>query len=418
VKPVSENGLNVDRNNTVAPLRPKDRAVAIDFLRGCAVLAMILWNFNSTSMGNYYHGGHINHFVSAAISIIDIENTAHLVFSFLFGWGLAIHVCSRKPFMAVYLRRLTALFILGAIHSILWYRPDFIHIYAVFGIVFLVFMNRSNNAILISALFLMGLPYISMSILTRFISTEALYGIGTFHSLSEQVIMHSNYSETVIMRIYEFSRECAHPALYLQNMDIFAAFLLGFYAFRRGVFQNISKHIGLIKKVLYYSLALHLLGMAWLFLPKDLSTMENSRPNWMLALNYILSLSGRPYGTKMMVQSYSIQALSLFYVCVIVLIVQHNVLKKFFHGITSVGEIALSNYLLHSLIGTTLFYGYAFGLFRELGSTIGMLLAMLVFLIQMILSGWWLSHFRFGPIEWLLRCFAYFKFLPMRERRI
>ncbi len=75
--------------------------------------------------------------------------------------------------------------------------------------------------------------------------------------------------------------------------------------------------------------------------------------------------------------------------------------------------MALSNYLMHTIICTTLFYGYGFGLFGKLDRVqlLGVVLA--IWAIQLWLSPIWLRYFKFGPAEWLWRTLTYGKAQPM-----
>lgn len=79
------------------------------------------------------------------------------------------------------------------------------------------------------------------------------------------------------------------------------------------------------------------------------------------------------------------------------------------------GRTALSNYILQSLIGTTLFFGFGLGLLGELHDWQTLLLAFAIILLQIKISGIWLRHFRYGPLEWLWRCGTYRRWLPLRK---
>jgi uncharacterized protein len=76
--------------------------------------------------------------------------------------------------------------------------------------------------------------------------------------------------------------------------------------------------------------------------------------------------------------------------------------------------MAIGNYLLQTLICTTLFYGYGFGLYGQVGAAAGVLLTIAIYALQIPLSVWWLRHFRFGPVEWLWRSLTYGERQPMR----
>jgi len=62
----------------------------------------------------------------------------------------------------------------------------------------------------------------------------------------------------------------------------------------------------------------------------------------------------------------------------------------------SVGRMALTNYLVQSVTGTFLYYGYGFGLQTKLGNLAGLLLCVVVFAVQIFYSDWWLRRFQFG----------------------
>ena len=81
--------------------------------------------------------------------------------------------------------------------------------------------------------------------------------------------------------------------------------------------------------------------------------------------------------------------------------------------LAAVGRIALSNYLMQSVICTTLFYGYGFALFGTLDRVHLLGVVVAVWILQLSYSLTWLKHFRFGPVEWLWRSLTYGKAQPM-----
>ena len=72
----------------------------------------------------------------------------------------------------------------------------------------------------------------------------------------------------------------------------------------------------------------------------------------------------------------------------------------------------LTNYLLQSIVGTILYYGYGLGLQLKLGNLSGLVLGVAVFALQVPLSVWWLRRFQFGPVEWLWRSLTYMRVQP------
>ena len=79
------------------------------------------------------------------------------------------------------------------------------------------------------------------------------------------------------------------------------------------------------------------------------------------------------------------------------------------------GRMALTNYLLQSVVGTLLFYGYGLGLWGDVSRMGQTLIVLVVFALQVAASHWWLARFRFGPLEWLWRTFTYLRRPTMRR---
>lgn len=77
------------------------------------------------------------------------------------------------------------------------------------------------------------------------------------------------------------------------------------------------------------------------------------------------------------------------------------------------GKMALTNYLMHSLILTTIFYGYAGGQFGQISRGPQVLIVLAIIIFQILLSTWWLNRYRFGPLEWLWRSITYKQLQPM-----
>jgi uncharacterized protein len=71
--------------------------------------------------------------------------------------------------------------------------------------------------------------------------------------------------------------------------------------------------------------------------------------------------------------------------------------------------MALTNYLLQSVVCTILFYGYGLGLYAKIGIAGSIVLTIAIFAAQVALSTWWLGRFRFGPMEWLWRTLTYLR---------
>ncbi len=82
-----------------------------------------------------------------------------------------------------------------------------------------------------------------------------------------------------------------------------------------------------------------------------------------------------------------------------------------------VGRLSLTHYITHSIIGVLVFYGWGLGMWGKFGVTTSLTVVAIIFVAQAVFSHWWLSHFRYGPLEWLSRCVIYATWLPMRIHR-
>jgi len=84
-------------------------------------------------------------------------------------------------------------------------------------------------------------------------------------------------------------------------------------------------------------------------------------------------------------------------------------------GLAATGRMALTNYLVQSIILGFIFYGYGFGMFGRMGSATAACIGVTIYLTQVQLSRLWLGRFQFGPFEWLWRSLTYGRRQPMRR---
>jgi uncharacterized protein len=95
------------------------------------------------------------------------------------------------------------------------------------------------------------------------------------------------------------------------------------------------------------------------------------------------------------------------------LLCKHRKLIRLTGVLAAVGRTALTNYLMQSIICTTVFYGHGLGLFGRVEriGQIGIVLA--VWIVQIAASMLWLRYFRYGPAEWLWRSLTYLRVQPI-----
>jgi uncharacterized membrane protein YeiB len=87
---------------------------------------------------------------------------------------------------------------------------------------------------------------------------------------------------------------------------------------------------------------------------------------------------------------------------------------KILAKLAPMGRMALTNYIMHSLILSSIFFGYGGGLYGEISRAPQMLIVLVIVMIQIPLSSWWLKHYQFGPLEWLWRSLTYKKWQGFR----
>jgi uncharacterized protein len=103
----------------------------------------------------------------------------------------------------------------------------------------------------------------------------------------------------------------------------------------------------------------------------------------------------------------------LGHVALVMLLIKSGFVQGLLRRFAAVGRMALSNYLMHSIILTSVFYGYGLGLYASIPRFWQMGFVAAVIGLQLVLSPWWLARYEFGPAEWLWRSLTYWKRQPM-----
>lgn len=405
----------------IEPVSSEERLQVLDILRGFAVFGIMLVNVPLYSAPASYIRGDAwpsapDHIAKWMIVFLA-EGKFYSLFSLLFGLGLAVQMLRAEargtPFVPLYLRRLTILLVIGLLHTLLLWWGDILHIYAVLGFWLLMFRKRQPKTLLVWA----GTCLMISILLFVTFSTVALFRTMRLPAeqrkenaaarkelraaeISQAIHTYSqgSYVEMERQRLRELRAEYVGLAPYISH--IFAMFLLGLYAGRRGIFHDLPAHLPFIRRVMWGGLAVGLPGnLVYAAFKVELTSVAPLFPlNIVIQTLYLISAS----------------ALCLFYAASITLLLQKRSWQERLAPLKAVGRMALSNYLLQTVIGTTLFYSYGLGLYGTVGPAICLGLALIIFLVQIVLSNWWLKHFHFGPAEWLWRSLTYLKPQPVR----
>jgi uncharacterized protein len=126
---------------------------------------------------------------------------------------------------------------------------------------------------------------------------------------------------------------------------------------------------------------------------------------WTMEYSFFLGMQYNYWGSL---------GISFAFISMVMLVCKAGALETLTRAFSAVGRTALSNYLLQTLIGITIFYGPGFGLFGHVERYGQILIVIGIWIFQMIVSTVWVRHFRSGPAEWLWRSLTYWKRQPMR----
>ncbi len=393
------------------PVRAGERVTAIDVIRGFALLGVLLMNIQywfrcpmeAYALAPHPWPGAANAITDTLLSIF-MEGKSVSLFSFLFGVGLLIQMeratdrgVAFGPYAA---RRLTALLAFGILHITLLWVGDILHFYAIVGALLLLFLKRSPKTTFLWALALLGLPFLIMTVVAIF-KTTPLHPKDNASALAfvdacVRAYGHGSWMETVRFRWHHYARDLGILAPFC--IYALGLFLLGHSAWRRGVFRDPESHLGLIRKTL-------LLGGAGLVLSGFVALWGAQHP-----------LARDPFSIWIKNAAFMVATplLALGYAAAILLLLRREAPRRALGLLAPVGRMALSNYLVQSVVMTLLYNGYGLGLYNQVGPFIGTLLGLALFALQIPFSAWWLNRFRFGPMEWVWRCLTYWKLQPFR----
>jgi uncharacterized protein len=393
----------------VKPVLCQERIETIDILRGVAILGILIVNMSLFSQPEGLPAGATDRLI-----YFLAQEKFKALFSFLFGLGLAVQLMRAEErgaqFLPLYARRLGVLFLIGIVHFLLVWDGDILHDYALLGFVLVLFRFSSPRTLVASAAVLLAIPLLLFGLTTAYAITGQVnpqvkqwiaYENGTEDDGAvadfSDTYSHGSYGEMVAIRASELPRDMSPDT---DDAFVLALFLLGLYAGRRRIFHDIPANLPFIRRVQRWGLIIGVTGNAAFavggsFYPSPTSVMQN--------VGRLCLVVAAP-------------ALMLFYASSLVLLTQREIWRRRLAPLAAVGRTALSNYLLQSLICTMIFYGYGLALFGKVGPSLGLLLTVTIFLIQIPLSVWWLGRFQFGPVEWLWRSLTYWQRQPMRVR--
>lgn len=399
------------------PIAPLERIAVIDVLRGFALFGILAANmrgFNSPAQVYFAPDlmwtAALDRWVQGVIDVL-ISGKFITLFSFLFGLGFAVQLGRALErggaFASVYLRRLFALLGIGAVHAFgLWW-GDILLPYALLGFALLLFRRRLDKTVFVWAMVLLWFPVVLVAgaVVASALGRQIPMPPPPTKETIEQVVR--DYGQGGFVQLFvRRAREVA--IVYTGTLFFFpkvlGMFLLGLWVWRRGIVQNLGEHLPEIRRGLWWGLVLGLAGnlaTVLIMVIWKVDPIKPSAPGLLIAA----------------VSTVAVPALSCFYACAIALAWHGGAWRGLLAPFAAVGRSALSNYLLQSLVSTTIFYSYGFGLYGAIGPAAGLIPTFAIYLAQIPLSNWWLGRYRFGPAEWVWRSLTYGRRQPMRQQQ-
>jgi len=389
-----------------------DRMVVVDALRGLALAGIVLVHMTemylafppSPEMLSVINSSPADGWVAAFV-YYGLIGKFFSLFAFLFGLSFYIQMESAarrgSDFKGRFIWRLTVLAAIGVIHRS-FYAGDILLVYAAVGLLLVPFHEVSNRTVLIvSCLLFLGVGRYAAFALwgnarifdPSFIPSPAAY---------YEAIAQGSWLDVAGAQMARIPDLANFQILSGRGFLTLAFFLLGLLLGRSGWLRDLSSHSTQIRKAFigsgvgvlamapissYYFPGLYAVFMAPLDTWASMFALTsydllNLAATLLIASGFVLACSWAPGG----------RILSL---------------------LSPYGRMALTNYVTQSMIGTFIFFGWGLGMAGKLTAVQCFGLALCILLIQIVLSTWWLRHFRFGPLEWVWRCLTYLQWQPL-----
>lgn len=348
----------------------KNRIEALDALRGFSLLGILIANML------YFQYGDITintiepttWWDNAAFYFtkIFIEASFYPIFGFLFGYGIILFVRALEnrdlKTLGPLWRRVIGLIILGSLHITFVWDGDILLTYGAGLIIIISFIKRKVKTLLIwaSVLAVLMIPLLILKtdvlLLAGLEESTAVLANGTYWEVVQQRI---GLTEEVPLIFFLIGLPIALGFIVLLAFFTIGPFvLLGMAAAKKDFFTHIRLRTKLLKR-LALLVPLGLVCKSFLYWNHFAGKLIYGTGTYLLAIGYI----------------------ALF---TLIYLAKHE--TKLAQAFVSMGRLSLTNYLMQSIIFTSIFYGYGFGLFGKLGVAVGLLLAIVVYILQLYIS--------------------------------
>lgn len=405
--------------SALGPVERGERIDSIDVLRGVAVLGILTINIFLFGLPAeldkspvLFIGDGVANLTTYFIAFIAFEGSQRAIFSMLFGAGIVIFTSrmlnsERAQFAKrIYYRRTWWLIVFGLVDAyLLLWLGDILFLYGVVGLVLYFARDWTpRRLLLIAGAILLVLCLVRLGI-------SALYGFAK--SIADDPVRAAMYGmdESVLDSIRPPSAEVLNESIATRGGGYLSAF--GENAF----YSLMSQTLNTILMLFWDALALMMIGMA-LFKMKVFSAFYSAKVYLLmtvlgLGVGYFVNwwevhdTAQMDIYVRYFEWTYDIGRIAnaLGYVGLVMLICNLQILPMLRSCLAAVGRMALSNYVMQTIICNTMFV--VFGLFGTFDLAQLYLVVLGIWATQLIYSPLWLNHFNYGPLEWLWRKLTY-----------
>jgi uncharacterized protein len=393
----------------------------MDVLRGFALLGILLVNMQAFAMpaAAYMNPTAYGDFTGAnywawAIPYVFADMKFISLFSMLFGAGIILMAKRAEsrgaPAAPLHYRRMGWLILFGILHAhLLWY-GDILYSYGMTGLLVYLFRKWSPRALVGSAVLLGVVPsilFIAIGLTIPYWPPEAIEGFSddtwqpNEQTLQEELAGYrGSYLEQMPHRVVESlaAQLAILPMFFFWR--IASLMFLGMALFKLGALSaqwSRRQYLTLIATATIVGIPLIVYGI-----------FKNFEWNWDIR-SFFFGLQFNYWGSYLV---------ALGWVGVIMLWCRSNFLRGLKAQVAAMGRTAFSNYILQTLICTTIFYGHGLGYFGSVSRVNMVLLVFAIYATQLIVAPWWLSRFSMGPLEWVWRRLTYGKAKPLRGQAV
>jgi uncharacterized protein len=314
---------------------------------------------------------------------------SYAIFAMLFGVTFFIQFNNRalrgEDFRPRFAWRLVLLLMFGTVNS-LFYDGDILSVYAVLGLTLIPVARLSNRAAFAIAAVLMLQPVECINALSALDNpgaTLANPASWAYFGRAESYLKGDSILAELFGNITNGKIGALHwwweSGRVFQTMSLF---MLGMLAGRQGLFAPTESALRFWKRTL--------IAAALCFVPLYLisSNLDSLVPGQALR---------RPLET--MLHTWSNLAYKLVLVSLFVRLFHRGAPQRVLRLFAPLGRMSLTSYMTQSLIGTTLYHGFGFGLYKVTGSTMCLAIGVILAVLQGSFSAWWLRRHQQGPLE-------------------